>query len=79
VILLSPFASADPDGLERVAQNLGFINAGRSSPFELLPDYSIPFLGETGISTIVAGVVGAVLVLSLLILLGRNLRKTEDS
>src|SRR5688572_18587005 len=27
VVLLSPFASADPDGLERVAGNLGFLEA----------------------------------------------------
>lgn len=79
VILISPFASGDPDGLERVAQDLGFINAGQSAPFDIFPDYTIPILGETGISTIAAGVVGAGLVFGLLILLGRNLRKTEDS
>ncbi|MFC1997378.1 energy-coupling factor ABC transporter permease [Chloroflexota bacterium] len=79
VILLTPFASGDPDGLERVAEDLGFLETGQSAPFEILSDYTIPFLGETGISTIIAGIVGAVLVLGLIFLLGRNLRKPKES
>jgi len=78
-LLLSPFASGDPDGLERIADDLGFLETGQSAPFEILPDYTIPFLGETGMSTIIAGIVGAVLVMGMLILLGRNLRKSKET
>lgn len=74
VVLLSPFASADPDGLERVAQNLGFIGAGQSAPYEVIPDYTIPFLGETAISTILAGVVGIVVVGAIIMLIGRGMK-----
>ncbi len=76
-VLLSPLASGDPDGLERVAVDLGFLESGQSSPFEILPDYTIPLLGETALSTVFAGVVGALVVLGLLILVGRNLRKNQ--
>jgi cobalt/nickel transport system permease protein len=62
VVLFSPLASADPDGLERVAGNLGFIERGLDAPYEVLPDYTIPLLGETAFSTIVAGAIGALVV-----------------
>ncbi len=74
-VLISPFASGDPDGLERVADDLGFLETGMDAPYQILPDYTIPFLGETALSTIVAGVVGALVVLGLMIVLGRMLRK----
>lgn len=74
-VLLSPLASADPDGLERVAEDMGFLYLGQSAPYQILPDYTIPFLGETALSTIVAGVVGALVVLGLVIVLGQSLRR----
>jgi cobalt/nickel transport system permease protein len=77
-VLLSPLASADPDGLERVAEDMGFLAQGQDAPYQILPDYTIPFLGETALSTIVAGAVGALVVLGLMIVLGKSLqRKTS--
>jgi len=75
-VLLSPFASANPDGLERVAENIGFLDMGQSAPYQILPDYTIPILGETTLSTVVAGAIGALIVLGLVILLARSLRKS---
>jgi len=74
-VLLAPFASADPDGLERVAENLGFLETGQSAPYEIIPDYTMPFLGETPLSTIVAGLVGALVVAGLAYGLVRLLRR----
>lgn len=74
-VLLSPLASASPDGLERVAENIGFLELGQSAPYQILPDYTIPFLGETALSTIVAGAVGALVVLGLIVVVGMGLRK----
>jgi len=74
-VLLSPLASAFPDGLERVAEDMGFLEMGRPAPYEILPDYTIPFLGETALSTIIAGAVGALVVLGLAVVIGRSLRK----
>lgn len=78
-VLISPFASSNPDGLERVAEDIGFLDRGLDAPFQILPDYTIPFLGGTGLSTILAGVVGAVVVFGVLFLIGRNLRKSKHS
>lgn len=74
VVLFSPLASADPDGLERVAGNLGFLDAGQSAPYSIIPDYTLPFLGETAFSTIVAGVIGILVVGAIAILVGRGMK-----
>ena len=77
-VLLSPLASADPDGLERVAEDIGFLAQGLDAPYQILPDYTIPFLGETALSTIVAGAVGALVALGLMVVVGKSLqRKTS--
>jgi len=74
VVLISPFASADPDGLERVASDLGFLQAGRAAPFSIIPDYAVPFLGKTPLSTIIAGVVGLAVVGGIIALLGQGMK-----
>lgn len=79
VVLLSPYASANPDGLERVATDLGFIDAGQSAPFQIIPDYTIPFLGETPLSTILAGAVGVLLLLGLVYIAGRSMQKKSET
>jgi cobalt/nickel transport system permease protein len=70
VSLAALFASASPDGLERVAEDLGFLDQGQGPAFELLPDYTIPGLDGT-VSTILAGAVGVGIVVVILLLLGR--------
>ncbi len=74
VVLLSPLASGNPDGLERVAMDMGFINAAQSSPYQVIPDYTLPFLGETALSTIVAGIIGVVVVGAIIMLIGRGMK-----
>jgi cobalt/nickel transport system permease protein len=78
-VFLSPLASADPDGLERVATEIGFIEAGQSAPYEILPDYTIPVLGETALSTVFAGIVGILFVLGILFLVGRSFLSTRKT
>lgn len=75
VVLLSPLASANPDGLERVAMDLGFMNQGASAPYQVFPDYTIPFFGSTPVSTILAGAVGALIVAGVMVLAVRLLRR----
>lgn len=74
-VLFSPLASADPDGLERIAEDVGFLQFGQAAPYTILPDYTIPFLGETSVSTIVAGVIGAILVAGIAVGVGYLLRR----
>ncbi len=77
--LLAPLASSDPDGLERVAEDLGFIQAARPPAFELLPDYTIPGLSNRSLAVILAGILGALMAFGLVIvlLLGWRSRQRE--
>jgi hypothetical protein len=69
IVLLAPLASRDPDGLQRVASDLGFAAAADAAPFEILPGYTLPGL-EGAASTVVAGIAGVALVFVLTWLLG---------
>lgn len=62
--LLSPLASADPDGLERVAEDHGFIERALDPAYNLLPDYTIPGLNGP-LSTMLSGVIGLLIVFAL--------------
>jgi len=77
VLLISPFASGFPDGLEWVAEEQGFLNTAVDSTYQLLPDYTIPYLGETAVSTVAAGLIGALLV-GLLVIGLTKMVKTRD-
>jgi cobalt/nickel transport system permease protein len=79
VVLFSPYASANPDGLERVAADVGFLQQGQAAPYQILPDYTIPLLGETGFSTIVAGAIGTLVVAVVAIGLGRMMRRSSSA
>lgn len=76
-VLLSPMASASPDGLERVAEDMGFLHLGQAASYQVLPGYTVPFLGETALSTVIAGVVGALVVLGLVVVIGGLLRRKK--
>lgn len=74
VIAAAFLASGDPDGLERVATDQGFIGTGEDAPFSVIPDYTIPGM-EGPLSTILAGVVGVAVTFGLLWLVGRALAR----
>jgi hypothetical protein len=59
--ILSPLASSSPDGLERVAEDKGFINAALEPFFEIVPDYVIPGVTNEAVATILAGIVGTLI------------------
>jgi hypothetical protein len=70
VVVLAPLASPDPDGLERVAIDKGFIEQSQEAAYEILPDYSVPLLGDGTASLIAAGLIGVVLLFGAMWLLG---------
>src|SRR5262245_59889683 len=70
VIVLAPLASSDPDGLERVAEDHGFLGNAQAAPYTILPDYTVPGI-DGNESTILAGLIGVLIVFGLLWLLGR--------
>jgi ABC-type Fe3+ transport system permease subunit len=77
VTLISPLASAWPDGLERVAEDKGFIEEAQDAPYEIVPDYVLPGIGNEALATILAGIVGALVVFGLAYGLGILLRRRE--
>ena len=74
-VFVAPFASSMPDGLEHVAERLGF--AAHASPAAAAPlaDYSVPALAgdPAWLGTAVAGAVGTLLVFGIAWLLARAL------
>ena len=62
--ILSPFASTSPDGLERVAEEKGFIESAESAPLirSPFPDYAFPGVKHEKLSTAIAGVAGTIIV-----------------
>lgn len=69
--LFSPLANPNPDGLERVAEDAGFLGAAQSSPFTALPNYTLPFIQNPALTTILAVAVGTILVFGIAYLVGR--------
>lgn len=58
-------ASGDPDGLERVAEDKGFIDSAQDPGYEVLPDYTVPGVEDEGLSTALAGLIGVAVVAAL--------------
>ena len=75
VIVLAPLASPDPDGLERVAEDQGFLERARDAIYNAVPDYQMPGIDDPVLSTIAAGLVGIGLVFGAMWLLGRMLAR----
>jgi hypothetical protein len=69
-ILASYFASGDPDGLERVAEDQGFLDRAEDAFYQILPDYTIPGV-EGPVGTAFAGIIGILVVFGVMWLIGR--------
>ncbi len=72
---LSIFASASPDGLERVAEDQGFISAGFSLISGLIPDYVMPGISYEPLAVTLAGIFGTLITFCLIMLSGKMIRK----
>jgi hypothetical protein len=77
VVAASFLASGEPDGLERVAQDNGFLGAGEGSPFSIIADYVFPGM-DGPMATVVAGLIGVAIVLGLVWLIGSLLARRRS-
>jgi ABC-type Fe3+ transport system permease subunit len=75
VVVFAPLASSDPDGLERVAADQGFIDRASNLFSGILSGYGIPGIGDPAVSTIVSGLIGVAIVLVIMFALGRLLAR----
>ena len=62
VALISPLASASPDGLERVAEDEGAAGLAWEPPYQFIADYVLPGIQNEALATILAGIIGTVIV-----------------
>jgi cobalt/nickel transport system permease protein len=60
--IASPLASAYPDGLEWVAEQRGFLDTAQGSAYEIIPDYVLPGISNEALATILAGIIGTLIV-----------------
>ena len=61
VACISPLASSSPDGLERVAEDKGFLGLGQEAPYQVIADYVFPGIANEALATILAGIIGTLI------------------
>jgi len=84
---LSLAASSFPDGLEKVAENLGFMDSAADTLLEgffLIPDYAVRGIGNEKLQTSLAGLFGILIIFALFTLIyliyrAVNLKKAEKN
>jgi cobalt/nickel transport protein len=66
-LVVSGFASSSPDGLERVAQDEGFLSTARDHLFAdgPLADYAVKGVGNERLSTGLSGLIGVLITFGL--------------
>ena len=73
--VVSPCATSLPDGLEWVAEKLGFIERETQIIKSPSPDYEVPLVKNTRLSKALAGIAGTLIVFCITILLMLILKK----
>ena len=82
VASFAPLASSSPDGLEKVAEDKGFIDLARAAPFQVIADYAFPGIENEILAIILAGIIGTLIlfvvvyVLAWLLLVTRRKKTT---
>ena len=77
VTLFSPLAAPSPDGLERIAEDIGFLMLSQDPAFEIFSNYALPFIGGEALATILAIMVGTLIVFGLAWIIARTLAVRE--
>jgi cobalt/nickel transport system permease protein len=73
--ILSPLASRSPDGLNWFAKQTGFLETAQDPSFHILSNYKIPGISNALAATILAAILGAVIVLGAALLIAYTRRK----
>jgi hypothetical protein len=71
----SPYASASPDGLNRVAGDNGFADRGKAQDDSPLPGYAFPGVDDPKLATGLAGFTGTLFVFALGYGVARTVRR----
>ena len=79
ITLLSPFASSDPDGLEKVAEDKEFLDTAKDPGYKIIPDYTFPGVENERLATILSGIVGVLIVAAIGLGVGYGMRALARS
>ena len=79
ITFFSPFASSNPDGLERVAEDKEFIETAEDPGYEIIPDYTFPGVENERLATILSGIVGVLVVAAIGLGVGYGMRALARS
>jgi len=80
-VFISPFASKHPDGLEKVAEDKGFLqkSEGKTLFSAPVPDYTMPGIKHETIAGSIAGATGVILVFALAYGIGFCVKKRDTN
>lgn len=83
--LLAPFASSEPDGLDRVAADLKFEQKSDPSPvaqqlpfFQVFDEYQLKVIADAKIATALAGLIGTVTTFGLTWAIAKSMVKSPS-
>ncbi len=79
LLVFSPLASSKPDGLEWVAEKLGFLIMAQDASYHIIPDYVLPGIQNEALATIFAGVIGVLIVIAVVMLLTKRKEQSAKS
>jgi PDGLE domain len=79
VAALSPLASPHPDGLERVAEDQGFVDRAHASPLRIIAGYLFPGIQDERLATVVSGLLGTAIVFGLVVTLAWVVRRRRGT
>ena len=74
--IFSLFASSEPDGLERIAEDQEFIHAGEGNEVieSPMPDYAVQGIENESLAGSLAGIIGVVLMFGLVMVVGNFMK-----
>jgi len=79
LFILSPHASSLPDGLERVAIRYGFVEKEKKIVDAPFPDYQVKVTKNEKVSTVLAGLIGSVVVFTAVVLFFKLMGKRDET
>jgi cobalt/nickel transport system permease protein len=77
--IASPLASTNPDGLERVASQKGFLDLAQGPLYQIIPDYIFPGVSNQALATIAAGIAGTLLVFGVALSIAWSRRRQQPA
>ncbi|MGB7114817.1 MAG: PDGLE domain-containing protein, partial [Anaerolineales bacterium] len=77
--IISPLASAHPDGLEWIAEQQGFLTTAKEPIYNIIPDYVFPGVTNEALATILAGITGTLIVFAVALIVAYTRRSRQTA